>query len=68
MGPNDKYAYLFGDRLIDGHRVVGHNGGAPGINAELDIYWDDGYTVAVMSNYDGAASFVNRKIRKLLAR
>ena len=68
MGPDMKYAYLFGDRNLDGHRIVGHNGGAPGISAELDIYWDDEYTVAVLSNYDGAAGHLNGKIRKLLTR
>ena len=67
-GPGDKYAYLFGDKRENGHRIVGHGGGAPGINAMLDIYWDDGYTVAVMANYDRAASTVAERIQRLLAR
>jgi CubicO group peptidase (beta-lactamase class C family) len=62
------YGYLFGDREVDGHRVIGHSGGAPGINARLAIYVDLGYTVAVMSNYDMAAEGVARKIEKLLIR
>ncbi|MGB7062332.1 MAG: serine hydrolase domain-containing protein [Candidatus Zixiibacteriota bacterium] len=63
-----KYAYLFQDKTINGHRIVGHGGGAPGINANLDMYLDSGYTVAVMANYGGAAGKVPRKIEELLAR
>lgn len=47
-----KYAYGFGDRMINGHRIVGHNGGGPGINAQLDMHWDRGYTVVVLANRD----------------
>ncbi len=68
MGPESMYAYLFQDRNVNGHRIVGHGGGAPGINAKLDMYLDSGYTVAVMANYDGAAGTVAGKIEELLAR
>ncbi len=66
--PGTMYAYLFQDRMLNGHRIVGHGGGAPGINANLDLYLDNGYTVAVMANYDQAAGTVASKIQKLLAR
>jgi CubicO group peptidase (beta-lactamase class C family) len=66
--PGRKYAYLFQDRDIKGQRIIGHGGGAPGINAMLDMYLDTGYTVAVMTNYDEAASIVASKIEKLLVR
>jgi len=66
-GPGVMYAYLFGDRTVNGQRIVGHGGGAPGINAILDMYLDSGYTVAVMANYDEAAGMVSEKIEKLLA-
>jgi len=66
--PGTMYAYLFQDRLVNGQRIVGHGGGAPGINAALDMYLDSGYTVAVMANYDGAASTVARKVEELLTR
>jgi len=68
MGPDDKYAYLFGEQMVDGTRIVGHNGGAPGISASLQMYWDKGYTVAVLANYDGAAGMVARRIESLLTR
>lgn len=50
--PGRKYAYGFGDFAMGGHRVVGHNGGAPGMNAQLDMHWDTGYTVVVLENLD----------------
>jgi CubicO group peptidase (beta-lactamase class C family) len=66
--PDVSYAYLIQDQNVNGHRIVGHGGGAPGINAMLDMYIDSGYTVAVMANYDGAASRVAEKIRELLTK
>jgi D-alanyl-D-alanine carboxypeptidase len=36
---------------VDGQRVVGHGGGAPGMNCDLRMYWDSGFTVIVMSNF-----------------
>lgn len=62
-----KYAYGFEDESRNGHRIVGHNGGFPGISSQLDIYLDLGYTVAVMSNYDPpAASRVADRLRDML--
>lgn len=66
--PDIMYAYLFGDEKVNGHRIVGHGGGAPGINAKLDMYWDLGYTVAVMSNIDNGAVPVANKLQKLLTK
>ncbi len=64
-----KYAYGFGDEQVQGHHIIGHNGGFPGINSQLDIYSAKGYIVVVMSNYDPpAAGRVAQKIRTLLLR
>lgn len=61
----DKYAYGFIDAKVDGKRVVGHGGGAPGMNANLDMYWDSGYTVIVLANLDPPiAQHVNNYIRE----
>ncbi len=68
LGPGLGYAYFFGDETTNGHRHVGHNGGAPGISADFHIYSDLGYTVAVLSNYDGAAAIVSRFIRGIIER
>ncbi|MCG3126019.1 MAG: Penicillin-binding protein 4* [Phycisphaerae bacterium] len=49
-------------------RIVGHAGGFPGISAQLDIYLDRGFTLAVLSNYDKSAYVVADQVRELLAR
>jgi hypothetical protein len=48
--------------------VVGHAGGFPGISGRLEMYLDLGYTVAVLSNYDGAARPIRMRAREILAR
>ena len=65
---NRKYAYLFEEQFVNGHRVIGHGGGAAGINSQLRMYMDLGYTVAVMSNYDppSAGTVANRIMEWLI--
>ena len=48
-------------------RIVGHGGGFPGINANLDMFLDGGYDVSVMANMDGAASAVAQRIQDFIA-
>lgn len=66
--PGGGYGMGFG--VVNGPlgRVVGHNGGFPGISAGLDIHLDTGFTVAVLSNYDGGAQTIQSKANELLAR
>ena len=52
----NKYAYGFNDQLVDGHRTVGHGGGAPGMNGQLSILWKNGYTVVALANLDPSAA------------
>lgn len=61
-------AYGYGFRVSgeSGARIVGHGGGFLGISANLDIFLDDGYVAAVLSNYGGASTPVRNKIRKLI--
>jgi CubicO group peptidase (beta-lactamase class C family) len=67
--PGEKYAYGFFEEVVNGHRIVGHGGGFPGISSQLDVYSDLGYDVAVMSNYDPpAATHVSGKLRSLIGR
>lgn len=66
MGKDARYAYGFVDGMVEGHRVVGHGGGAPGISSNLDIYVDLGYTVVVLSSTDQGAMLVNGYIRSAL--
>jgi CubicO group peptidase (beta-lactamase class C family) len=62
------YGYGFGIEEGPNGKVVGHSGGFPGINSNLDIMVDRGYVVAVMSNYGGAASPIANRIASLIAR
>ena len=66
---NQGYGSGFGiQTLPSGERVVGHNGGFPGVNGNLDIFLESGYIVAVLTNYDHAASRASEVIRGLIGR
>jgi len=49
-------------------KIVGHGGGFPGISANLDVFVESGFVVAVLSNYGLAASEQSRKLRELVLR
>ena len=66
MAPDERYGYGFIEQRVNGVRIVGHGGGAPGINAGLDIYPDLGYGVAVLANVDFGAEVAKRRARELL--
>jgi len=61
--PNEKYGYGMVEAQVNGVRIVGHSGGFPGVNSQLDMYPDLGYTVVVMANYDDAARPVVERLR-----
>jgi CubicO group peptidase (beta-lactamase class C family) len=48
---------------INGHKIVGHRGGFPGISASFFMYPDDGYVVAVLCNYDSVAPVLALRMR-----
>jgi D-alanyl-D-alanine carboxypeptidase len=65
---NRKYAYGFEEHFVSGHRIVGHGGGAPGMNGMLDVLMDNGYTVVVLANLDPpaaqtVASYISERLR-----
>lgn len=60
------YGYLFGVGEDDGHRWVGHTGGAPGVNAFFRLYPEAGYTVVVLSNVDHGAIAAGQWISQLI--
>ncbi len=68
--PDRHYGYGFGFSLRPGPhgRIVGHGGGFTGVNANLDMFLEQGYIVAVMSNYDEGANPVRAKVAELLGR
>lgn len=67
--PSAKYAYGFANEIVDGERLIFHDGGANGVSAEFDMYSERGYTVIVLSNYDHpAVRPVVAKIRETIAK
>lgn len=50
--PVDKYTYGFAYQAINGVTFVGHNGGTPGYQGQIDIYPRSGYTVVILTNDD----------------
>jgi CubicO group peptidase (beta-lactamase class C family) len=66
----DKRAYGFGFQTDwrNGQQIVGHSGGFPGINSNLDMYLDSGWTVVVLCNYDNVASLVSERLKDWLTR
>ena len=62
----ENYGYGFGVRKDSKGIIVGHSGGFPGLNSNLDIFPESGYIIAVMSNYDRAARPLAQKLNKLV--
>lgn len=54
--PAMHYGFGFGNGSFEGHRWFGHNGGAPGVNAEGGAFPDDDIIIVVMSNRDPPAA------------
>lgn len=63
---NSRYGYGFRVVEIPNGKKVGHGGGFPGLNSNLDISLNSGYIVVVMSNYDRGANYVAIEIDKLI--
>lgn len=63
---NKGYGYGFQLRTTALGKVVGHSGGAPGINAVSFSTLDQGYHIVVLSNYDRAAQRMGDYILQLL--
>ncbi len=64
QSPN--YGYGFSLEGQPSQRIVGHGGGFPGISAKLEMHLDSGFTIAVLSNYDGGAMPIADRARELL--
>ena len=46
---------------------MGHNGGSPGVSADLRFYPETGYSVIVLSNQSSVAGPVSDWINKMVA-
>ncbi len=66
-GPIGRYAYGFGDKIFEGKRIVGHNGGWPGVAVNFDMYPELGYTTIIVMNVDPPAMMpVIMRLRQLI--
>jgi hypothetical protein len=50
------YSFGSGGRTWDGVRYFGNNGGFPGMNGDLEISLQSGYTIIVLANIDPPAA------------
>jgi CubicO group peptidase (beta-lactamase class C family) len=64
---SEGYGLGFGIESSPTGKIVGHTGGFNGISAVLSMHLDDGYTMAILSNYGGASLPVENKARELMA-
>lgn len=62
----NSYAYCWRIDTIYGHPVIGHGGGAPGINAMFYRFVDDKITMIIMSNYDLGANNISPTLEAIL--
>jgi CubicO group peptidase (beta-lactamase class C family) len=60
---NDATGLGFQIEPVNGHAIVGHRGGFPGISASFFMYPDDGYVVVVLCNYDSVAPVLALRMR-----
>jgi CubicO group peptidase (beta-lactamase class C family) len=64
--PGEHYAMGFIGRRNARERIVGHSGGFPGVDAQVDMYQRSGWTVVVLANYEAVGEPVARHIESLL--
>jgi len=63
-----KSNYGYGFKIKEGlsGKIVGHGGGFPGLNSNLDIFIDSGFIIIVMSNYDSGARNAATKLKQMV--
>ena len=61
------YAFGLDHHSQDGRRVVGHDGSIAGFDSVMQTYVDEGLTIIVLTNTDGAAHPLAAKVAKILA-
>lgn len=62
------YGYGHRDSVVNGTRVHGHSGSAPGASARLDLFPEKGWVSVVLSNYDNAVGPLVEQSRELITR
>lgn len=51
---------------LDGHRLIGHEGGIFGFNTIIETYPDDGFTTIVLANTNGGAGPLEMEVSRIL--
>jgi len=62
------YAFGLQHHYEKGRRIVGHDGSIAGFDAVMQTYVDDGLTIIVLTNTNGAAHPLEAKIAEILMR
>ena len=63
--PGAMYGYGFGVISGEGESFFGHNGGAPGVSADLAMF-PSGWTVIVLSNVDRGAGSIAQRLQRMV--
>lgn len=64
-GGGAMYGYGFGVISGEGESFFGHNGGAPGVSADLAMF-ASGWTVIVLSNQDRGAGSIAQRLQRMV--
>jgi len=64
--PGCRYACGFMTRVAGGDRVVGHSGGFPGVDAQLETYPSSRFTVIVLSGQEMVAEPILAYVQPVL--
>ena len=61
------YAFGLDHHSENGRRIIGHDGSISGFDSVMQTYVDEGLTIIVLTNTNGAAHPLEAKIAKILA-
>ena len=62
------YAFGLDHHSRNGRRIIGHDGSIAGFDATMETYVDEGLTIIVLTNTNGAAHPLEAKVANILAR
>lgn len=66
-GPLEDYGFGFGRLTVNGHLTIGHNGGTPGFQTQVDMFDDGPLTLVVLSNHDGGQRPASAALRRAVS-
>jgi len=66
FGPITGYGYGFMIYTDKGENVAGHGGDCPGYSSDLNMMFDKGYTIIILSNYQGLSRGLSVRLMDLV--